>query len=96
MTKRIGSARRKTRRKMSRSVAEKSRINITAYMQEFKIGEHVVLKADPSYQKGNYHGRFHGKPAIVEGMQGECCVVVMKAGSKEKRLIVHPVHLIKE
>ncbi len=95
MVKRIGTARRKTRQKLSRSAKDKGRLFITAYMQEFKVGERVVLKADSSHQKGMYFPRYHGKSAIVKAKQGKCYVVVMKDGKKDKDLIVHPVHLKK-
>ena len=95
MVKRIGTARRKTRQKLSRSVKDKGRLYITAYMQEFKVGETVILKADPSHQKGMYFPRYHGKTAVVKGKQGECYVCLFKDGKKDKDLVVHPVHLKK-
>ena len=90
MVKRIGTARRKTRHKLSRSVKEKGRVNVNAFMQSFKKGEKVVLKADPGYQRGMYHPRYHGRPAIVAKKQGECYIVTLKDGSKGKNLLVHP------
>ncbi len=93
MVKRIGSPRRKTRKKWSRPIKEKGRLNITRYMQEFKNGDRVVLKAEPSYQEGLYYRRFHGRAGVVQSKQGNCYIVQIKDGAKLKSLIVHPVHL---
>ncbi len=46
-------------------------------------------------QKGMYLPRFHGRIGVVKGQRGKCYEVAIKDGSKEKILIVHPVHLKK-
>lgn len=93
MVKRIGGARRKSRQKFSKPKSERGRPFITKFMQEFSIGETVSFKAEPSYQKGIYHARFHGKCGKVVDKRGECYIVEFMDKDKSKRLIVHPVHL---
>lgn len=93
MVKRIGTARRKTRSIFSKSIKEKGKLSLTKYLQEFKTGDKVVLKAEPSIQKGLYFPRFHGKQGTIAKKQGECYEVKIKDFTKEKMLIVHPVHL---
>lgn len=93
MVMRLGGSRRKTRSKLKKSIANRGKISITAFLQEFNGGEKVVLKADPSYQKGMYFPRFHGKVGVVKGRRGNSYEVEIKDFRKHKTLFVHPVHL---
>lgn len=95
MTKRLGGFRRKTRSKLRKDVRNKGKISIANYLQEFKIKEQVVLKAEPGIQKGMYFPRFYAKPGIITGKQGHSYKVLIKDGKKDKVLIVHPIHLRK-
>lgn len=95
MVQRIGGFRRKTRGKLSKRIGEKGRIIISRFLQRFEEGEKVKLAADPAYQKGMYHPRFHGKAGVVKGKEGSCYKVEIKDGKKAKLLIVHPIHLRK-
>ncbi|MBN1503228.1 50S ribosomal protein L21e [Candidatus Woesearchaeota archaeon] len=92
---RHGSFRSKTRQKLSKNYREKGKISISKFFQELEPGDNVVLKADPSFHKGMYFPRFHGKRAIVTGKKGECYIVKINDHDKEKTLIVHPLHLKK-
>ena len=40
-----------------------------------------------------YFRRFHGKVGIVARKLGSCYEVTLQDGGKEKRLIVHAVHM---
>ena len=91
--KRIGQARRKTRHKLSKDTSKKGKISFTTYFQKFDIGDKVVLKAEPAVQKGLYAMSYYGKMGVIKGQQGRCYEVVIKDGSKQKVLIVHPTHL---
>ncbi len=93
MVQRIGGIRRKTRNKLKKAIRNKGKISITRYFQKFNKGDKVILCAEPAVQKGMYHPRFHGKPAIVKSMKGRCYTVDIMDGRKRKELIVHPVHL---
>ena len=95
MVKRIGGARRKTRGKFKKPIRRKGKISILNFFQELKNGEIVQLLAEPAYQKGMYFRRFHGKTGIVNGKKGKCYEILIKDFNKEKKLIVHPVHLKK-
>lgn len=95
MSKRIGGFRRKTRNKLKKSLRDKGKISINKYFQQFKIGEKVVLKAEPAIQKGMYFPRFHSKTGLVKGKKGSCYEIIIKDGGKAKMLIVHPIHLQK-
>ena len=93
--KRIGGSRRKSRYKMGKSISEKGKPNLSRFLQGFEEGQKVLLKAYPSYQKGIFCLRFHGKIGEIKGKQGECYKVNIKDGNKVKECVVHPVHLLK-
>jgi large subunit ribosomal protein L21e len=93
MAKRIGTVRRKTRHKMSKSFRRKGKISISDYFQKFNIGDRVSLSVESAYQKGMYHPRYMGKMGIVRNKKGRCFEVSIKDKGKEKTLIVHPIHL---
>ncbi len=93
MTKRLGGFRRKTRSKLRKNYRQKSKISISNYLQKFKIGDKVLLKAEPAVQNGMYFPRFHSKVGMVKGKQGSSYKVLIKDGKKDKFLIVHPIHL---
>ena len=93
--KRIGSSRRKTRSKFRKNIRKKGKVSLTKYLQTFKIGDRVALKAEPAVQKALYFQRFHGKVGKIKGKRGNCYEVIIKEGSKEKIIITHPIHLKK-
>lgn len=93
MAQRIGSFRRKTRQKLSKLKRQKGKISISSYFKELKMGDKVVLKAEPAVQKGMYFPRHHGKIGTVTGKQGSCYIVTIYDKNKQKTIIVHPVHL---
>ena len=95
MVQRTGSRRRKTRSKLRKNVAEKGKIKIREYLQEFKQADKIVLVAEPAVQGGMHHPRFQGKAGEVIAKQGSCYKVGIKDGNKPKTIIVHPVHMRK-
>ena len=95
MTRRIGTARRKTRQKMTKNPQKRGKFSLRNYLQEFKVGDKVILKLEPAIQKGLYFPRFHGKIGIVKGQQGNCYKVEIKDFKKPKVILIHPIHLRK-
>jgi len=95
MVKRIGGFRRKTRYKFRKERKNKGKISVTRYMQTFIVGDKVYLGVEPSVQKGMYHPRFMGKSGIVKGKRGKCYEVAINDMGKAKKLIVHPIHLVR-
>ena len=95
MVKRIGGMRRKTRNKFKKDIQDKGKISITRYLQTFEEGDKVILKAEPSVHEGLYFPKFHGKSGTIGKRRGRCYEVFVKDHDKEKKLIVHPVHLIR-
>ncbi len=96
MTQRTGGTRRKSRYKFQKKKADKGKLSIRRLFQKLEPGEIVLLKLEPSFHKGMYHARFHGKHGIIDKKLKNCYEVKIKDGKKEKILIVHPIHLIKQ
>ena len=81
-----------TRRKLSKRFSEK-KFTITPYLQEFKAEDRVIVKIDPSSQKGMPHHRFKGLGGVVREKRGDAFVVDVKIGNATKTVISRPEHL---
>lgn len=95
MVKSIGGFRSRTRHKLKKNVRTRGKLSLTRFFQTFKLGDKVILNAEPAFQKGMYFPRFHGKTAVVANKIGTCYEVEFNDQGKTKILIVHPVHLKK-
>ena len=96
MVTRIGTARRKTRKKLSHSsYRDKGKIPLSQYFQKLQPGDKVALVANPAISKGMYFPRFHGNVATVLNKKGFCYQVTLKSGNKDIKFNVHPIHLKK-
>lgn len=95
MVKRIGGLRRKTRYKMQRDKRQKGKLNQRRFLQEFAIGDKILLKPDSIVQKGMFEPRYIGRVAVVSKKVGGCYEVLLKDNSVIKTLIVHPIHMVK-
>jgi large subunit ribosomal protein L21e len=93
MVKRIGGTRRKTRHKLKRARNEKGKISASAMLKEFNTGDTVILHPNPAVQDGVFCFNYSGRHAIVVGKRGRCYELLVRDGGKQKKLIVHPVHL---
>ncbi|MBI2565184.1 50S ribosomal protein L21e [Candidatus Woesearchaeota archaeon] len=93
MVKRVGGFRRKTRNLLKKRVRQRGKISLSRYFAEFKKGDNVLFQAEPAVQEGMYHPRFHAKQGVVKKKRGSCYEVLIKDGSVEKLIIVHPIHL---
>lgn len=69
------------------------RPSITKFLQEFEIGQKVLIALEPSSQKGMPHPRFKGKVGKIIGKRGKSYIVEIKNGNKVKKLISRPEHL---
>jgi len=83
--------RRRTRNLLRIRVGE--RIPITKYLQEFKVGDKVMVKPDPSSHRGMPFKRFFGRTGILIDKRGKSYIVKIKDGKKEKVIISRPEHL---
>jgi large subunit ribosomal protein L21e len=83
--------RSRTRRKLAG--AKRKKFKVEPFMQEFKPGQSVVIKQDPSSQGGMPHPRYKGKVGVVKAKRGSAYILAMKAGKKEREIIAKPEHL---
>ena len=66
---------------------------ITKFLQEFKMGQKVIIALEPSSHKGQPHSRYKGKVGVIGGMIGKSYVVELRDGSVKKKVISRPEHL---
>ncbi|MEX0567565.1 MAG: 50S ribosomal protein L21e [Candidatus Njordarchaeota archaeon] len=85
--------RSRTRKLFSKSPKERGLPPISAILYQYKVGEKVVIKIDPSIQKGMPYKRFHGKVGTIIDKRGRSYIVLVKDGNKEKKVIARPEHL---
>jgi large subunit ribosomal protein L21e len=85
--------RKKSRKKLRKHPRMRGLGAITRSLQDFPIGEKVVILLDPSQVKGMPHPRFHGKTGVVVEKRGKAYVVQVREGDKIKKVIARPEHL---
>lgn len=85
--------RSKMRRLLRKSPRERGKIRLSKLLHEYQPGNSVVIKIDPSVQKGMPHRRYHGKVGKVVGMRGKSYIVSVTQGDAVKEIIVRPEHL---
>ncbi|MBD3312274.1 50S ribosomal protein L21e [archaeon] len=83
-------SRKGTRYKLRKKKRDKGKIAIRKLVQEFKKGDSVIIKPEPSIQKGMPHKRFFWKKGKVTDKRGKSYVIELRTG---KKVISSPVHL---
>ena len=83
--------RKRTRNLLRKRIRDKT--TIIKYLHEFKVGDKVVIKPEPSSHKGMPFKRFFGHFGIVLDKRGKSYIVKIKDGNKEKKIIARPEHL---
>jgi len=86
--------RRKTRSILRRKPRERGKTGLSKILCEYKPGEKVVVKIDPSVHKGMPHRRYHGKIGVIVNMRGRSYVVNVTQGRAVKEIIVRPEHIM--
>jgi len=79
-----------TRKKLRQKL---TRPTITKFLQEFKMGQRVVIALEPSSQKGMPFPRFKGRMGKIVEKRGKSYVVEILDGNKVKKLVSRPEHL---
>ncbi|MFP3196885.1 MAG: 50S ribosomal protein L21e [Sulfolobaceae archaeon] len=86
--------RTRTRKLLTKSVRERGAVPpLSSLMYEYKEGEYVTIRINPSIHKGMPHRRYHGRVGIIVGKRGKAYEVKVTLGDKEKVIIVRPEHL---
>ena len=78
-----------------KKIREKGKIRFSEYFKELKNGEKVSVVRELSIPRGRgFSKSIQGRTGIIEGKKGKCYIVNIKIG-REKRFIIHPIHLKK-
>jgi large subunit ribosomal protein L21e len=85
MTKSKG-YRAKTRSLFRRKPRERGKTGLSKILYEYKVGEKIVVKIDPSVHKGMPHRRYHGKIGIVMNKRGRAYVTTGRDEMPKKLL----------
>ena len=83
-----------TRSLLKKSPREKGKLGLSRLLHEYQPGEKVIIKIEPSVQKGMPHKRYHGKVGIIKERRGRAYVVSVTQGDAVKEIIVRPEHLV--
>ena len=67
---------------------------ITRFLQEFAVGDRVIVRLEASDPHGQPHPRYQGRVCIVLAKVGRAYKLSFIDGSKPKELIATPIHLI--
>jgi len=79
----------------SRHFKSLGRLTARAALKEFKAGDRVRLRLNPSTKKGRPSTpRFNGKVGVVKCRQGKAYVVGIKDGGKAKEILAGNAHLV--
>jgi large subunit ribosomal protein L21e len=82
-----------TRRLLRKEPRERGKLRLSKLLHEYQPGSRVVVKIDPSVQKGMPHKRYHGKVGTVVNRRGRSYIVDVTQGDAVKEIIVRPEHL---
>jgi large subunit ribosomal protein L21e len=82
-----------TRRLLKKETRERGKLRLSKLLYEYQPGNQVVIKIDPSVQKGMPHRRYHGRVGVVIDKRGRSYVVSVSQGEAVKEIIVRPEHL---
>ncbi len=86
--------RRKTRSVFTKKPRERGKTGLSKILYEYKPGEKVVIKIDPSVHKGMPHRRYHGKIGVIVNKKGRGYIVNVPQGNAVKEIIVRPEHML--
>ncbi|RYP77807.1 hypothetical protein DL771_000904 [Monosporascus sp. 5C6A] len=86
-----------TRYAFSRNFREKGMIRLSTYLQQFKVGDIVDIKANGAVQKGMPHKVYHGKTGVVYNVTKSAVGVIIYKKVKhryiEKRVNIRIEHV---
>ena len=75
-----------------KDVRTRGKLQLSKYFQEFEKGDEVAIVRELSVPK-NFPEKTIGKTGEIEGKRGEFYIVKVNEFDREKRFIIHPIHL---
>jgi large subunit ribosomal protein L21e len=85
--------RSRTRRLLKRKPREGGKTGLSKILHEYRPGDKVVVKIDPSVHKSMPHRRYHGRVGVIVNKRGRAYVVDVTQGNAVKEVITRPEHL---
>ncbi|KAI1501645.1 ribosomal protein L21e-domain-containing protein [Biscogniauxia marginata] len=86
-----------TRYAFSRNFRQKGMIRLSTYLQQFKVGDIVDIKANGAVQKGMPHKVYHGKTGVIYNVTKSAVGVIIYKKVKhryiEKRINLRIEHI---
>lgn len=76
-----------------KQIREKGKIKFSRYFQNFEKGDRVAVVKELSLKTG-FPKTIQGRVGEIESKRGSCYIIKIKIG-KDKRFIIHPIHLKK-
>ncbi len=80
-----------TKKKLVRT---RGKLQLSRYFQKLEEGDSVSVVKEPS-MKSNFPKRFQGRVGVIEGKRGRVYIIKIKDQSKQKKLLIEPIHLNK-
>jgi len=93
MTKKSKGLRSSSRRLLTKEPRERGKLSLSKLLYEYQPGGQVVVKIEPSVQKGMPHRRYHGRVGTIVNKRGRSYVVSVSQGDAVRVIIVRPEHL---
>jgi len=85
--------RAKTRSLLRRKPRERGKSGLSKILYDYKRGDKVVIKTDPSVHKGMPHRRYYGEIGVITDKRGRSYVISLKQGNAVKEITVRPEHI---
>jgi len=85
--------RRRTRSLLRKSPRNRGLQPLDGLLREYKLGDKVVVKINPSVHKGAPHRRYYGRIGRIVEKRGKAYVITIEDGGKNKTIIARPDHI---
>jgi len=85
--------RSRTRGVLTKEARDRGLPPVTRFLQQFDVGEKVVIHLEASDPHGMPHPRYQGLTAIVRERVGRAYRIEFLDGGKAKQVIANPIHL---
>jgi large subunit ribosomal protein L21e len=82
-----------SRRLLTKEPRERGKLSLSKLLYEYQPGSQVVVKIEPSVQKGMPHRRYHGRVGTIMNKRGRSYVVSVSQGDAVRVIIARPEHL---
>ncbi len=83
----------RTRSRSKLTQRPKVRPAITKFLQEFQMGQSVILEMEPSSHKGMPYPKFKGAVGKIVSKRGRSYIVEVNFGNARKIVMSRPEHL---